>query len=85
MFVYENYLSLSHDLTSKTMAWSGCVQWKSYYKQFVLSFEMTSMVILTSTFCSYASVSCVTETLSNLHSKEQEHQKQQDWVGLKQE
>lgn len=52
----------------------------------MLTVEITSMVILTSTFCSYASVSlCVTETLSNLHSKEQEYQKQQDWVGLKQE
>lgn len=36
--------------------------------------------------CSYAAVSGATvATLSNLHSKEQEHQKQQDWVGLKQE
>lgn len=51
-----------------------------------LPLKITSMVILTSTFCSYASVSfCVTETLSNLHSKELEHQKQQNWVGLKHE
>lgn len=95
MRVYQKYLSLSHDLTSKTMTWSSCVQWKSYAtifshnklsQQSMLTVEITNMVILTSTFCSYASVSfCVTETLSNLHSKEQEHQKQQDWVGLKQE